>query len=211
MRLLLIHSVHDYCIHLKTQFILISFRFLTCVLLTATGCIFLGSSTKLENYEVYKQLELALTHGSSNSIPNTQLLADVFFPKQSLEPLCIRIRYNLLCNSTNRSVYEQPIAGSCFATNFSADTDDQMTDITIFLWTEYHLTFPIGTMLHAFYKSGIGLRGFYWQNSCNFESETKITLPLSSLNYSRETVQNALNDLTSQASTVVIMRKYLVY
>lgn len=131
-----------------------------------------GSTTPLERYNVYKQLEQALLEGSTASVPNLQVIADAFFPKQGLVPVCVPIRYNLFCNDT------------------SADLPHS------FLWTQKYIPFTTAALLLSYAKHGIILKGFEWEKSCVFMSEVDIMLQLE--NCSSEMIDVSLGDMTSE-------------
>ena len=154
-----------------------------CLFVTIALSKCFGVAITLEKYAVYQQMQDALIHGNTSSIHNLDILADVFFPKGGLEPVCVPITYNLVC-SDNESMYD--------ANNLEDDIRYS------FLWTQNYITFSTGVLLLSYSGSGITLKGFEWENSCIFMNETMLILEVSSLNCSSDIVDDSLQDLSSQ-------------
>lgn len=133
-----------------------------------------GSSLSTDTYSTFKQLEEALLHGNTSSIPNLDILADTFFPKLTTDPLCASIGY----------IIEGTLSGE--ACNHS------------FLWTGSYLPFSTGILLLSYSQSGITLKGFEWESTCLFVNKTELVLQLNSFNCSSDASTEALRDLTSQ-------------
>ena len=138
-----------------------------------------------DRYHVYNQLENALINGNTSSVSNLKVLEDAFFPMQIPEPVCVTIKYSLICND---------------------DTDLEAVEMNLtqqYLWTEYYIPYTTSILLFSFSRSGITLRGFEWEDSCLFMNTTEIELRLDSdsVNCLSKDVEDALKDLTSQVCT----------
>lgn len=145
----------------------------------------LGSS--LDSYNAYDQLEQALIKGNTSSIPNLHILADTFFPKRSLEPICVPVKYTLIYLYDNDTSHD-----ACSSASNGTETEYS------FLWTDRYLPYTTGALLLSYSQSGVTLRGFEWERSCLFASETEIVLELQSFNYSCDFLVSTLGDLSSQ-------------
>ena len=83
----------------------------------------------VEEFQTYEILEKALLKAEMNDRVsyNVFLLAETFYPKVGLPPICMPVNYTLRCNE------------SC-SEHFNCSVDYK----TYFLWTKYDLDLPIG-------------------------------------------------------------------
>ena len=98
-------------------------------------------------YNIHNILEESLTN---NTYALFQL-SELFFPREGNPPVCTPIEYRITCM-------------------------DQGTFNTSYLWTIYDSQSPVGQILlsSAFY--GIILKGFDWEQTCYFFSDTPPTV-----------------------------------
>ena len=150
---------------------------LSCsVLFVATAAVSLGNtSITLDRYNSYTELSKGLLESNTSLVPNLYIILDAFFPKQSVEPVCLPIQFTL------------DIEGTAEQRNES------------FLWTDDYIPSFIASILFSYSQSGITLRGFVWDSSCNFVSDVELILNLNStFNYTDDVVRSALGDLTAE-------------
>lgn len=137
----------------------------------------------VEEYQTYEILEKALLKAEMDDRVsyNVFLLAETFYPKVGLPPICMPVNYTLRCNE------------SC-SEHFNCSLDYE----TYFLWTEYNLDLPIGTLLLSYAWSGIVLRGFNWEGTCHFLDGIELELEAGCLENATETVVlQALRGMTA--------------
>ena len=162
------------------------------LLLVALSCLGYSSLPTYEDYTVYEELERQLLSNPFNIFT----LAEVFYPKVGPSPICVPITYTLIC--PDESVIADctdPI--SCTNSSFHAS----------FLWSQYNLGTPIGPVLLSYAWNGITLKGFDWEDTCNFQKEVNFELNISKITCrSERVIQNALKALTA-----VVGNKYLKF
>lgn len=156
------------------------------LLLSALSCLGYSSLPTFEEYTVYKELERQLLSEEDGQF-NIFTLAEVFYPKVGPSPICVPITYMLICPDesviTNRT---DPI--SCNISSFNAS----------FLWSQYDLGTPIGPVLLSYAWNGITLKGFDWEDTCNFQKEVNFELNIANITCrSERVIQNALKSLTA--------------
>lgn len=159
------------------------------LLLVALSCLGYSSLPTYEEYTVYEELERQLLSNPFYIFT----LAEVFYPKVGPSPICVPITYTLICS--NESVIADstdPI--SCTNSGFNAS----------FLWSQYDLGTPIGPVLLSYAWNGITLKGFDWEDTCNFQKEVNFELNITCR--SERVIQNALKALTA-----VVGNKYLKF
>lgn len=149
------------------------------VLFVATAVVSLGNtSATLDHYNSYIQLSKALLESNTSLVPNLYIVLDTFFPKQSVEPVCLPIKFTL------------DIEGVAEQRNES------------FLWTGDYIPSFIASILFSYSQSGITLRGFVWDSSCIFVDDVELLLELNStFNYTHDVLIAALGDLTAEVLT----------
>lgn len=142
-----------------------------------------ATSISSESYELYKQLQHALISNKTTSpIPNFEVLADAFFPKQSAEPVCVLVKYNI-----------------------TGDSGDDVGKYSVdYLWTKNYMSRVITKLLFSYSQSGVTLKGFEWEQSCQFDSTANIVLETDLSNYSSDTIESSLRDLTSQVIKCIV-------
>lgn len=138
---------------------------------------------------MYSILEGALLTGqNNNSGSNLQVIADAFFPKRKLEPICVPIKYSFICNDS------QALEGEQQENPVHCVLDYNPT----FLWTNYDVTDSIGTLLFSYSHNGIAVKGFEWEKSCLVDNKTEIVLEIATLGYDMSLLDDCLGDLTAQ-------------
>lgn len=150
------------------------------VLLVATAAVSLGNTSvsTLDHYSSYIQLSKAMLDSNTSLVPNLYIVLDAFFPKQSIEPVCLPIKFTL------------DIEGIAEQRNES------------FLWTGDYIPSLIASILFSYSQSGITLRGFVWDSSCIFVGDVELLLELNStFNYTDDVIIAALGDLTAEVPT----------
>ena len=156
------------------------------LLLAALPCLGYSFLPTYEEYTVYEELERQLLSDEDGPF-NIFTLAEVFYPKVGPSPICVPITYMLTC--PNESVIESctdPI--SCANSSFDAS----------FLWSQYDLGTPIGPVLLSYAWNGITLKGFDWEDTCNFQKEVNFELNIDNITCrSEQVIQNALKSLTA--------------
>ena len=158
--------------------------------MTSVLMVLLSSANALDRYDLYEKLQDSLLNGYSinASVPNTQVLADGFFPKRSAEPVCIPVTYTLLCNesSSTTDIYDDPV--QCLQPPYKAS----------YLWTAFGTSKTVITLLYSYAQYGVSLKGFGWDQACTFTGEIQIQLRFNALNYRSDLITQSLLNLTSQ-------------
>ena len=159
---------------------------LTVLVATLVVTIASGSQPTREQFEAYTELEQALVNNSFN----LYTLAETFCPSIGHTPICIPVKYNLYC--------DQEVCDTCINC-----TQPEGYNIS-FLWTQYDMTAPIGPLLLSYASSGIGVRGFDWEEDCLFQQGIVLELNVSFLNYSNTSLINMSLINTSPINTSLI-------
>ena len=156
-------------------------RVLFLLLASLSALLFAGRASlpTHEEYEVYGELKKQLFSDPFN----LYTLAEVFYPKVGPPPICVPISYTLITNCTD------PI--HC--------TDSESNSFNAsFLWSHYDLGSPIGPVLLSYAWNGITLRGFDWEDTCNFQEGLHFVLDIANVSCrSGEVVNQSLQALTA--------------
>ena len=177
---------------------LYSIFLITLVALLFAPSTYGGQHLTEEDYVTHLQLEEGLLSSSNNeTVPNLYTLSANFFPLQSLEPVCVPVRYHLNCGSQNSCVN----CINCTDSDFVSD----------FLWTGYNVNEVIGSVLLAYALDGIELLGFNsWEKVCSFKDSVNLYLNLTVLTYSnQDVVLQSLIEVTSKVNVICNLRVYL--
>lgn len=126
------------------------------------------------SYEVYTMFENAVIGGNTDSTPNLAVIADFFFPKGRIEPICVPVNYSISSTDHSHS----------------------------FLWTEGYLPSVTAILLLSYSQSGTSLKGFQWESSCLFANQNELVLEVDTHNYSNDTIKAAFQDLTTQLKAI---------
>ena len=149
-----------------------------------------------EEYIVYSELENQL-FSAEDSPFNVYLLAEVFYPKVGPAPICVPIKYTLICPNATAidNCTSDPIQCTELpSTSFNAS----------FLWSEYDLGTPIGPILLSYAWSGIALRGFDWEDSCSFQKGIDFVVDIGNIScHSGEVIKDALKALTAVVGNAI--------
>ena len=129
------------------------------------------------SYEVYTMFENAVIGGNTDSTPNLAVIADFFFPKGRIEPICVPVNYSISSTDHSHS----------------------------FLWTEGYLPSVTAILLLSYSQSGTSLKGFQWESSCLFANQNELVLEVDTHNYSNDTIKAAFQDLTTQVWYIIIL------
>lgn len=165
------------------------------LLLVALSCLGYSSLPTYEEYTVYEELERLLLSEEDGPF-NIFTLAEVFYPKVGPSPICVPITYTLICPDES-VIADSTDPISCTNSGFNAS----------FLWSQYDLGTPIGPVLLSYAWNGITLRGFDWEDTCNFQKEVNFELNIANITCrSERVIQNALKALTA-----VVGNKYLKF
>ncbi len=148
------------------------------------------SAINKRDYVTEQELELALLHSENNySIPNLYVLANAFFPLQEVEPVCVPVQYNILCEN-------YPKCTSSVCINCS---DSEY--ISNYLWTSFNVSSTIGTVLLSYALDGIDLVGFSsWEESCALIDPVLLYLKLNLSDSSENSVLSSLQKVSSKVS-----------
>ena len=161
---------------------------LTVLVATLVVTIASGSQPTREQFETYGELEQALVNNSLN----LYTLAETFCPSIGHTPICIPVKYNILC-------HEEEVCDTCI--NCAQPEGYNIS----FLWTQYDMTAPIGPLLLSYASSGIGVRGFDWEEDCLFQQGIVLELYLPFLNYSNTSLINdSLHKMTARVMCVCV-------
>ena len=155
--------------------------FLNLLVIIAVGSKCSSALLSPEANSVYNDLQHALINGNTSSVHNLQVLANTFFPKGAGEPVCVPVKYTLLCNSSNTTLEM-----------------DLLPLNRSLLWTANYFSFSTGVLLLSYSQSGITLKGFEWERSCVFTEEAEIELEVDSFSCDSHELNDALEALTSQ-------------
>lgn len=148
-----------------------------------------GSQPTREQFETYQQLEQALV---DKSTLNLYTLEETFYPSIGHAPICIPVKYIINCDN-------QEECDACINC-----TQPEGYNIS-FLWTQYDMTAPIGPLLLSYASSGIGVRGFDWEEDCLFQQVIVLELNISSLSYSNTSLINdSLLKMTAKVVCVYV-------
>ena len=160
---------------------------LTVLVATLVFTIASGSQPTREQFETYTELEHALV----NNKLNLYTLAETFCPSIGHTPICIPVKYNLHC--------DQQECDMCITC-----TQPEGYNIS-FLWTQYDMTAPIGPLLLSYASSGIGVRGFDWEEDCLFQQGIVLELNVSFLSYSNTSLINdSLHKMTARVTCMCV-------
>ena len=175
--------------------------------LSALLCPAGASQPTYQDYIVYGKLEKQLLTGKDGL--NLYTLAEVFYPKVGPKPICVPISYTLLCpNASEISNCTDSVINCTDSVINCTDSVINCTEPgyrTSFLWTQYDLSTPIGPLLLSYAWDGITLKGFDWEDSCNFEKDVHFDLNVSNVSCrSEEVIKTALKALTAVVSIVLL-------
>ena len=146
-----------------------------------------------EEYIVYHELERQLVSGEDASF-RLYRLSDVFYPKVGHSPICVPLTYTLTC--PDAIVIENCTSDPIPCSETEADSFNAS-----YLWSHYDLATAIGPVLLSYAWSGIRLRGFAWEDSCNIDHELRLVLDISNIScMSGEVIKWALKSLTAVVS-----------
>ena len=158
---------------------------LTVLVATLVVTIASGSQPTREQFEAYTKLEQALVNNSLN----LYILAETFCPSIGHTPICIPVKYDLQC--------DQQVCDTCI--NCIQPVGYNIS----FLWTQYDMTAPIGPLLLSYASSGIGVRGFDWEEDCLFQQG--IVLELNNVSFLSYSNTSLINDSLHKMTARVIV------
>lgn len=179
---------------------------LPLLLLVSFSTLLYSSHASLPTYEDYVvyELENQLLSNADGAF-NVYQLAEVFYPKVGPPPICVPINYTLICPNAT-------VISNCTKDPIPC-TDSEATSFNAsFLWSHYDLNTPIGPILLSYAWNGITLKGFDWEESCNFKNVLHFLLDIDNITCrSGEVIKDALMALTAVVSilTAIIAKKLL--
>ena len=152
-----------------------------------------GSLPTHEEYVVYKELEQQLVSGEDASY-QLYRLSEVFYPKVGPSPICVPVTYTLTC--PNATVIDNCTSRPIPCVETEADSFNAS-----YLWSHYDLGAAIGPVLLSYAWSGIRLRGFSWEDSCDLDRELRFVLDIDNISCrSGEVIKSALKAMTAVVS-----------
>ena len=197
-----LHTLQFYAYNMFSAGVVVLLGFLSALLCPAGA-----SQPTYQDYTVYGELEKQLLTGEDGPF-NLYTLAEVFYPKVGPKPICVPISYTLLCASEISNCTDSVI--NCTESGYSNCTDSIINCTesgyrTSFLWTQYDLSTPIGPLLLSYAWDGITLKGFDWEDSCNFQKDVHFDLNVANVSCrSKEVIKTALKALTAVVSIVLL-------
>jgi hypothetical protein len=163
-------------------------RVLFLLLASLPALLFTGGTSlpTHEEYEVYGELEKQLFSTTDGPF-NLYILEEVFYPKVGPPPICMPISYTLICPNAN-------VVTNCTDPIHCTDSESNSFNAS-FLWSHYDLGGPV---LISYAWNGITLRGFDWEDTCNFQEGLHFVLDIANVSCrSGEVVNQSLQALTA--------------